>query len=318
MKAVICTGYGSPDVFELREVKKPVPKDEEVLIRIFASAVNSGDCRIRRADPWAVKLFFGFSKPRKEILGAIFSGVVEAVGKKVTKFKPGDEVFGSTGMNFGTYAEYTCIRENATITKKPENIIHTEAATIPFGALTAISFLRKAKIKKEDKILINGASGAVGTAAVQLAKHFGANVTGVCSRTNFDLVQSLGADDIIDYTTDDLSKLNGKFDVVFETVNKLAYSDCLKLISKNGKLILGAAGAKDTLKGLFSSVTEKHKVISGVASEKLLDLILLKELTRKGIYKPVVDRTYSLEQIPEAHRYVDIGHKKGNVAIKVV
>lgn len=208
MKAVIFTGYGSPDVLELREVNKPIPNNREVLIRIYASAVNSGDCRIRRADPWAVKLFFGFSKPRKEILGTIFSGVVEAVGKNVTKFKTGDEVFGSTGMNFGAYAEYTCIKENATIIIKPENISHTEAATIPFGGLTALSFLRKVNIKSGEKFLIYGSSGAVGTAAVQLAKHFGADVTGVCSTSNIELVQSLGADDVIDYTKEDLLNLN--------------------------------------------------------------------------------------------------------------
>jgi NADPH:quinone reductase-like Zn-dependent oxidoreductase len=317
MKAVVCLQYGPPDVLRLEEVDKPVSKENEVLIQIYSTAVNSADWRLRKADPWVVKLFFGLTKPRKQILGVVFSGTIEAVGKNVTKYKAGDQVFGSTGFNCGAYAEYTCLPEDGIFTLKPENISHTEASTIPFGGTTALYFIRKAHVQNGYKVLVYGASGAVGTAAVQLAKFFGAEVAAVCSTVNIDMVKSIGADYVIDYTKDDISQYRNEYDVVIETVNKLPYPDCIKLLKKKGALILAAAGFSDMLRGVITSLTSKRRIISGVVNEKKEDMEFLRELIEKGLYKPVIDRTYPLEQIVEAHRYVERGHKRGNVAVDI-
>lgn len=315
MKAIVYTAYGQPDVLQLKEVEKPVPKDNEILVRIFATAVNTGDLRLRKADPWAVRLFFGLTKPKKHILGGVLSGEVEALGKNVTKFKAGDQVFGSTGMSFGAYAAYICLSEDGILSIKPNNISHIEAGTIPFGGTTALYFIKKANIKEGQKVLIYGASGAVGTAAVQLAKYFGAEVTGVCSTSNVEMVRSLGADKVIDYTKEDFTMNGESYDVIFETVNKLSFSNSIRSLKKHGTLILGASGFSQMLQGLWSSMTSSRKVISGMISQKADDIIFLKELIEKGNFKPVVDRSYPLESIVEAHRYVEQEHKKGSVAI---
>jgi len=315
MKAIIYKNYGAPEVLQLKEVNKPIPKDNEILIRIFATAANSGDVRLRKADPWAVRLFFGLTKPRINILGGFLSGEIEAAGKNVTKFKAGDKVFGATGMGFGAYAEYKCLPEDGILAIKPNNISHAQAATISFGGTAALYFLRKANIKSGQKVLIYGASGAVGTAAVQLANYYGAEVTGVCSASNAALVKSLGADKVIDYTKGDFTKNGEKYDVIFVTVDKLSFSQSIKSLKKQGTLILGATGLSQTLKAVLTSLISKQKVLLGLISQKANDIIFLKELIEKGDYKPVVDRSYPLKEMAAAHRYVEQGHKRGNVAI---
>ena len=318
MKAITFKKYGPPEVLQLIEVAKPIPKDNEILIRILSTAVNSGDVRLRKADPWAVRLFLGLTKPKINILGGVLSGKIEAIGKNVTKFKVGDEVFGATGMSFGAYADYKCLPENGILSIKPVNISHQQAATIPFGATTALYFLKKAGIKSGQKVLVYGASGAVGSAAVQLVKFWGAEVTGVCSTSNIGLVRSLGADSVIDYTKKDFTTNGETYDVIFETVNKLSFSASIKSLKKNGRLILGASGLFQQLRGVWTSRTSSQKIISGMISQKAEDIIFLKELVERGFYKPVVDRIYSLEQMVEAHTYAEQGHKRGNVAITLV
>jgi NADPH:quinone reductase-like Zn-dependent oxidoreductase len=248
-------------------------------------------------------------------LGGVLSGQVEAVGKDVKRFKVGDEVFGSTGMEFGAYAAYKSLPEDGVLASKPKNISHCEAAVIPFGGITALYFLKRARIKSGQRVLVNGASGAVGTAAIQLAKHYGAHVTGVCSTANLQMVKGLGADQVIDYTREDFTQNGERYDVIFDTVDKVSFSNALKSLHESGILILGAAGLSKMLRGLWTSMTSSKKVISGIISEKTQDLVFLKELIEAGKMKPVIDRTYSLERIAEAHAYVEAGHKKGNVAI---
>ncbi len=317
MKAIVCTKYGSPDVLQLAEVKKPSPKDNEVLIKIHATSATSGDARIRRADPFIIRLIFGFKKPRKSILGVVVAGEIEAIGKSVTKFKVGDQIFGASGMRFGTYAQYIAIPENSTLALKPKNMNYEEAAAIPFGATAALHFLRKANIQNGQKVLIYGASGAIGTAAIQLAKAFGAEVTGVSSTTNIELVKSLGAEKVFDYTKEDFSKSGEKYDVIFETVGKSSFSGNIKSLKPKGRLLMASAGISQMLRGLLVSITSSKKVISGVIEESAEDMTYLKELIESGQLKAVIDKCYPLEQIAEAHRYVDKGHKKGNVVITV-
>jgi NADPH:quinone reductase-like Zn-dependent oxidoreductase len=318
MKAIVYTKYGSPEVLELKEVEKPVPKDNEILIRIHTTSVSTGDWRLRKPDPAAVRLFFGLMKPRIPILGGSLSGEVEAIGKDVKLFKKGNQVFGSTGMSLGTYAEYKCLPENGIIAIKPNSMTHEEAAAIPFAGLTAVDFLKKANIKPGQKVLIYGASGAVGTYAVQLAKYFGAEVTGVCSTANLEMVKSIGADKVIDYTKEDFTKNGETYDVIFETVNKILISNYKNSLKEKGTLILGAAIVSQTLAGLWLSITTKKKVISGVISETLEGLNFLKELVESGKLKPVIDKYYPLEKIAEAHHYAEQGHKKGNIVITVI
>ncbi len=323
MKAIVCTKYGPPDVLQLKEVEKPIPKDNEVLIKIFATTVSSGDYRIRgfKVNPlmWLpMRIGMGFRGPRKKILGFALAGEIESVGKDVKLFKAGDQVFGSTGFGFGAYAEYKCLPEKADLVIKPANLPYEEAACIPFGGPTALYYLRKGKIQSGQKVLIFGASGAVGTAAVQLVRYFGAEVTGVCSTTNLDLVKSLGADKVVDYTQEDFIKSGESYDIIFDTIGKSPFSGCVRSLTKKG-FYLRAVHMEllPLVHGLWTGMTSSKKVIGGIASDKKEDLIFLKELIEAGKIKPVIDRRYPLEQTAEAHGYAEKGHKKGNVVITV-
>lgn len=317
MKAAVYMKYGSPEVLQIKEVIKPTSKENEVLLHIKATAVNSGDVRLRKADPFAVRFVFGLLKPKINILGSVYSGEVESVGSKVKRFKIGDKVFGHTNMSFGAYAEYICLPENGSLALKPANISHNEAAAIPFGGVTALHFIKKAMIKANQKVLVVGASGAVGSAVVQLAKLYGAVVTGVCSTANIDLVKSIGADKVIDYTKEDFTQNGEIYDLIFDTVNTISVAHTLTSLTKNGKMILSAAGMQEMLQGLWISMTSNRKLMTGVISHKATDIVFLKELIEAGKFKPVIDRSYPLEQIAEAHAYVEKGHKKGNVIINI-
>lgn len=317
MKAAVYVRYGQPEVLQVKEVDKPIPKNNEILLRVNATAVNSGDVRLRKADPFAVRFIFGLIKPKRSILGSVLSGEVESVGKDVKKFKVGDFVFGHTDMSFGAYAEYKCLTEDGSLALKPANITHAEAAAIPFGGVTAWHFIKKANIQPGQKVLIAGGSGAVGSAAVQLAKSLGAEVTAVCSTANIALVKSIGADKVIDYTKEDFTKNGEIYDVIFDTVKTIHVFRSLKSLNKNGVMILSAAGMPEMLQGLWISKTSNKKVLTGVISHTAADIIFLKELIEAGKLKSVIDRTYPLEQIAAAHAFVEKGHKKGNVIINI-
>lgn len=322
MKAVICTKYGPPEVLQLKEVEKPVPKNNEILIKVRATTVTVADYRIRSftvpASVWLpARIAIGIRKPKKPILGVELAGDVESVGKDVKLFKKGDPVFAATLTDFGAYAEYKCLPEDGPIAIKPANISYEEAAAIPIGARTALHYLKKGNIQRGQKVLIYGASGSVGTYAVQLAKHFGAEVTGVCSSTNLDLVKSLGADKVIDYTDGDYTRKLEMYDMIFLAVDKCPFSVCNKSLHKEGVYINVTAPIK-SLPMLWTSMTSKKKLIMGENSpESAEDLIFLIGLVEAGTLKPVIDRSYTLDQIVEAHRYVDKGHKKGNVVVTV-
>ncbi|HKJ41598.1 MAG TPA: NAD(P)-dependent alcohol dehydrogenase [Sunxiuqinia sp.] len=321
MKAVICDQYGPPEVLQLSDVKKPKPKDQEVLVKIKATTANGADARIRGAVfPSAfkipVKLAMGFSGPRKKILGVELAGVVEATGKHVTRFKRGDEVFASTGTAFGAYAEYICLPEKAVMAIKPSNMTFEEAAAVPHCALAALYYLRKGKVQKGQKVLIYGAAGGIGTFAVQLAKDMGAEVTGVCSTTNIELVNSLGADKVIDYTKEDLSQSGETFDIIFDTVGKGPIKKCVNALNEKG--IYFSAVHLDLsriIEGIKVSMASSKKVIGGVAKYTSESLNDLKNMIEAGRLKTAIDKQYTLEQIAEAHAYVDTGHKKGHVVI---
>jgi NADPH:quinone reductase-like Zn-dependent oxidoreductase len=305
----------------------PVPKENEVLIKVYASSVNAADCNIRGLSyiptglGFVARLMLGFSKPKKSILGSVFAGVIEEVGKDVKEFKKGDKVFG-TGPELGAYAEYMCRSDRDAIAVKPENISFEQAATIPYGALTALYFLRDmAGIKSGQKVLIIGASGGVGVYAVQLSKYFGAEVTGVCSTPNIEFIKSLGADKTIDYKKEDITRINETWDIIFDiVVRKTSFSRYKKHLNPKGYYLAVAGGLNDMLQMIRTSITGGKKVIfgGGTASEKKDNLIFLKELVESGKLKPVVDRTFSFEEIVEAHSYVEKGHKIGNIAISVV
>jgi NADPH:quinone reductase-like Zn-dependent oxidoreductase len=322
MKAAVYTRYGPPDVVQIRDVEEPVPKGNEVLVRIHATTVCAADWRLRKADPFFIRLMNGLFRPKKiNILGMEFAGTVESVGKDVTRFAVGDQVFGSTGFQLGAHAEYLCMPQDGALATKPNNMIAEEAAAVLFGAISALHFLRKAKIQAGQKVLIYGASGSVGVFAVQLAKHFGTHVTGVCSTANLDLVKSLGADEVVDYTKDDFSKAGRVYDIVLDTVGKSGFSRSLRSVKRGGFYArVGGSGRLASilggmLRGKWVSLTGAAKVISGVARGTSADQSFLKELIEARKLRTVIDRRYSLAQIAEAHRYAEAGHKRGHVVI---
>ncbi|MHA1185338.1 MAG: NAD(P)-dependent alcohol dehydrogenase [Candidatus Heimdallarchaeota archaeon] len=321
MKAIVCEKYGSPEVLQLKEVEKPTPKDNEVLIRIYATTVTKYDCWVRSSTaPPGFKLMSriasGIRKPKKPIIGMELAGEIKAVGKDVKLFKKGDQVYGISLANMGTYAEYICLPENL-LAIKPANMTFEEAAAVPYGALTALHFLKMGNIQSEQKVLVFGASGGIGTYAVQLAKIFGAEVTGVCSTKKIDLVKSLGADKVIDYTKEDFTKRDEVYDVIFDTIGKSSVSGSRRSLKKEGFYIFTTFGLPKLLRLLWLKLTSKKKVIFGIVESKSEDLIYLKELIEAEKLKSVIDKRYPLEQIAEAHSYVETGQKKGQVVITI-
>jgi NADPH:quinone reductase-like Zn-dependent oxidoreductase len=320
MRAMICTNYGSPDVFQLQEVNTPIPKDYEVRIKIHAASVGPSDCTFRKGSP-AVKLVYGLKKPRNPIFGAELSGIIDAVGSKVTRYKVGDQVFGLSAKTFGAQAEYKCLHVYSPLAIKPASMSFEEAVAICDGAPTALTFLRdKAKLQRGQRILINGASGAVGIYAVQIARSLGAEVTGVCSGANVELVKMHGADQVIDYTQEDFTKNGQIYDVIFDAVGKRSFSECKSSLTKRGVYLSTVLSLSILLDMMKTTVFGKKKAIFVTAGlmQNQANLNFLTELYKSGKIKAVIDQRYPLEHLSEAHRYVETGHKKGNVVITLV
>jgi NADPH:quinone reductase-like Zn-dependent oxidoreductase len=322
MKAIVCTKYGPPDVLQLKEVEKPNPKDDEVLIRVRAATVLAGDCELRslRFSPsWKliVRIGFGFTGPRRKILGQELAGEIESVGKDVRLFKNGDQVYAFTGFHLGAYAEYDCLPEKGLIATKPSNMSYEEAAAVPAGGLHALYFLRKGDIQGGQKVLIHGAGGSVGTIAVQLAKLFGAEVTAVDTTAKLEMLTSIGADHVIDYTKEDFDKSGQTYDAIFDVAGKASFSGCLRSLKQDGNYLLGNPGLTQQVRGFWASKTSGKKVIGGTLAYKPEDLNILREFVEAGKISSVIDRRYPLEQIAEAHSYVDTGQKTGCVVITV-
>ena len=324
MKAIVHTKYGPPDELQLMEIDKPVPRDNEVLIKIRATTVTTTDCNARnftfvpKSFMFFARIMFGFKKPKINILGIDLAGEIEAVGKDVKLFKKGDKVFGSPGTKFGGHAEYSCVPENGALAIKPADMLWEEAASICLAGNTALFFIRDlAKIQAGQKILIHGASGAIGTYAVQLAKYYGADVTGVCSATNAEMVKSLGADKVIDYTKEDFTKNDERYDFVFDVVGKTTFSQCRGILKQKGIYLENMLGIKDILRMMWTSITGGKKIKGGVSKETAENLNFFIELIESGKLKPVIDRIFPLERTAEAFQYVEQGHKKGNVIITI-
>jgi len=324
MKAILHTKYGPPDELQLKEVEKPIPKDNEVLIKIYATTVTTSDCNVRnftfapKSFRFLARMIFGFRKPKINILGVDLAGEIEAVGKDVKQFKKGDQVFGSPGSNFGGHAEYICISEDGVLAIKPANMTFEEAAAISLAGNTALYFIRDlGKVQAGQKILIHGASGAIGTYAVQLAKYYGAEVTGVCSGTNAEMVKSLGADKVIDYTKEDFTKSGETYDVIFDVVGKIRFSQCKSSLKQKGIYLENLLELSDILKMIWTSIIGGKKIKGGISTESVENLNFFLELIESGKLKPVIDRSYPLEKMAEAFRYVEKGHKKGTVVITV-
>jgi NADPH:quinone reductase-like Zn-dependent oxidoreductase len=324
MRAAVYTRYGPPEVVQIQDVAKPVPTDNEVLVRIHATTVCTADWRLRKADPSVIRIINGLTRPSKiNILGMEFAGRIESVGKAVTRFRVGDEVFGGTGFKCACHAEYSCCPEDGTLAKKPDNITFEEASAVYFGGMTALYFLRRGRIQAGQKVLVYGASSSVGTAAVQLAKHFGAEVTAVCSTANLELAGSLGADEVVDYTREDFSKDGQIYDMVFDAVGKSGLFRSLKALNRGGFYVLVSSPGRgfivdivgSMLGRMWASLTARVKVVSGVTRGVGEDMSFLKGLMEDGKLRTVIDRCYPLDQIAEAHRYAEGGHKKGNVVI---
>ena len=320
MKAVVYERYGPPEVLQLQEVDKPTPKDNEVLIKTHATTVTSGDWRVRSLNVPAgfglmTRLVFGVSRPKQPILGTELAGVIESVGNDVKKFKVGDQVFAFSDTAMGCHAEYKCMPEDGAVALKPPNLTFEEAAALSFGGTTALDFFRRGRLQNGERVLVNGAAGAVGTAAVQLAKHFGADVTGVCSTANLELVRSLGASHVVDYTQEDFTQNGETYDVIVDTAGSAPFSRSKASLKEGGRLLMVLGGLPDMLQIPWVSMTSSKKVIAGPAAGRAEDLRFLAGLAETGEFKPVIDRRYPFEQIAEAHRYVDTGRKKGNVVI---
>lgn len=320
MKAIIYKKYGSPDVLVPAELEKPAPEANEVLIRVFATTVTTADCMMRRGDTFLSRILLGLFKPMRkfQILGTEFSGKIEAVGKKVSKFKAGDEIFAFRGFGTGCYAQYKCMSETGSIAIKPDNISYEEAASVVDGATTALFFLKeKANIQKGQKVLINGASGSIGTFAVQLAKYFGAEVTGVCSTNNIELVKSLGADKVVDYTIEDFTKTGDKYDLIFDTVGKSSFAQSRESLKTIGKYVSTVMSPKLVLQAFLTKFGNKRKVIFAMSLNKTEALNFIRKLIEEGKLITIIDRQYPLGELSEAQAYVEKGHKKGNVVITV-
>jgi 2-desacetyl-2-hydroxyethyl bacteriochlorophyllide A dehydrogenase len=323
MRAIVLTKYGSPDGLQLTEVEKPTPKVNEVLIRIRATTVTAGDVEIRtlKFPIWLmlpIRLYVGFIKPRNFTLGQELAGDVVAVGKDVKRFSEGDQVFGTTGFHFGAHAEYICLPESGALATKPTNMTYEEAAAVPVAGLEALHFMRKANIQSGQKVLIFGAGGSIGTMGVQLAKHFGAEVTGLDSSSKLDMLRSIGAAHTIDFTQEDFAQSSQTYDVLFDVIGKSSFSESIRSLKPNGRYLLGGnIGPLRMIRGWWVSTTTSKKVVLGAAMQTTEDLVFLKELIEAGKLKSVIDRAYPLEQTAEAHRYVETGQKKGNVVITV-
>jgi len=320
MKAIVYKKYGSPDVFEPLDLEKPTPEPSEVLIKVFATTVTTADCMMRRGDTLLSRILLGLIRPKKkyQILGTEFSGMIEAAGSKVKKFKPGDEVYAFRGFGTGCYAQYKCMNENGSLAIKPCNMNFAEAASVVDGATTALFFLKeKANIQKGQKVLINGASGSIGTFAVQLAKYFGAEVTGVCSTKNIEVVKSLGADKVVDYTKEDFAKTGETYDIIFDTVGKSSFVHSRKALKPKGIYIATVMTLKLILQSVLPKFGNKKKVIFAMSLNKTEALNFVRTLIEEGKLKTIIDKQYTLEELPAAHEYVEKGHKHGNVVITV-
>ena len=331
MNAIVCTQYGPPDVLQLKEVEKPAPKENQVLIRVRATSVNYGDLvarNFKEISPkkfnmpfliWLIaKISFGLRKPKTTILGSEFAVEIESVGKDVKSFKQGDHVFGYLGQKMGAYAEYLCVPENGVLATKPANMTSDEAAVVPMGAIMALSLLRKANIRPGQKVLINGASGSIGSAAVHIAKHFGAKVTGVCGTPRLEFVKMLGADKVIDYTKEDFTQSGETYDLIFDILGKSSFSRSKRSLSQNGRHLYASFKIRHLFQMLLTSFLGNKRVLCAIAPGSIEDLLSVKELVEAGKIKAIIDKRFPMEQAAEAHRYVEKGDKKGSVVITII